>query len=185
MTAKRKRGVSKAQWLDAALDMLAEKGAVGITIESLARRVGVAKAGFYWHFRNRDALMADLLEHWIHENSEVIASNPLFMEMPPKERLRTVAETIVDYDLTRYEMSIRQWAAHDELAARAVRRVNRIRMTFIGQAFSELGFDTDQAEIRSRLFVCYGSLEAAMFPELSLKRRRQLIDQHIELLTRR
>ena len=120
MTDTRKRGVSKAQWLEAALDTLEEKGAIGVTIESLARRVGVSKARFYWHFKDREELMSGLLDHWTHELTEVLANNPRFAEMPPRERLLNAAETIVEYDLTRYELAIRQWAAHDDLAAKAV-----------------------------------------------------------------
>ena len=57
-------------------------------------------------------------------------------------------------------------------------------MSFIGQAFLDLGFDPDEAEVRTRLYVCYQSLEKPMFPELSLKKRRAMIKARIDLLTR-
>lgn len=185
MTSKTKRGVSKAQWLEAALEMLVETGAAKISIEGLARRVGVAKAGFYWHFRDRDELLKGLLDHWTHELTSVIAENPLVQKLQPRERLQTIAEMILDYDLSRYELAVRQWALHDQVAARAVRRVDRLRMAFIRQAFDELGFDADEADMRARTFACYYTWEASMFSELSRKQRRQQITPRLDLLTRR
>ena len=78
---------------------------------------------------------------------------------------------------------IRQWAIQDAKAARAVRKVNRIRLDFIRRAFSELGFTDEDLEMRTMLFVCYHSLESSMFREVSRKRRRKLITKRIELLT--
>ena len=90
---------------------------------------------------------------------------------------------ILKYDLTRYEISIRQWALWNPMAARAVRKVNRIRFNFIGKAFAELGFTGDDLEMRTMLFVCYHTWESPMFREISRKRRRELIAKRIELLT--
>ena len=92
---------------------------------------------------------------------------------------------ILDYELTRYEIAIRQWAVQDTEAARAVRKVNRIRLDFVRKALSELGFTGDDLEMRTMLFVCYQSWESPMFREISLKWRRQLIAKRIELITSR
>jgi hypothetical protein len=93
------------------------------------------------------------------------------------------AEMILDYDLTRYEIAIRQWALQDAAAARAVRKANRLRLEFARNALSELGFKGDDLEVRAMLFVCYHSWESPMFREISRKRRRELITKRIELLT--
>ena len=90
---------------------------------------------------------------------------------------------ILDYDLTRYEIPIRQWALQDVLAARAVRKVNRLRLDFLKGAFSELGFTGDDLDMRAMLFTCYHTWEAPMFREISRKRRRELIAKRIDLLT--
>jgi len=99
--------------------------------------------------------------------------------------LTRTAELILEYDLTRYEIPIRQWALQDAMAARAVRKVNRIRLDYIGGAFSELGFTGDDLEMRTMLFTCYHSWESPMFREISRKRRRDQIAKRIELLTRK
>ena len=181
--ARGRRGVSKAQWLDAGVEALARAGVSGLSIEGLARDLGIAKAGFYWHFEDREDLLRQLLDHWAHELTEVISENPQVQNLEPKKRLRVVAEMILDHDLARYEIPIRQWALTDSRAARAVRRVNRIRLDFLRAAFEELGFKGDEAEMRAMLFVCYHTWESPMFPEIPKKRRRALINRRIRLLT--
>jgi AcrR family transcriptional regulator len=177
------RGVSKAEWLEKALQTLGKGGVTAITVEGMAKSFGINKSGFYWHFKNRDDLLRQLLNYWSHEVTEVITDNSDLLKLEPKARLIKIADIILDFELTRYEIAIRQWALHDELATKAARRVNRARLDFISSTLSELGFKDDDLDMRAMLFVCYQSLEAPMFPEISRKRRRDLISKRIELLT--
>jgi hypothetical protein len=73
----------------------------------------------------------------------------------------------------------------DAGAARAVKKVNQLRLDFIGNAFSELGFTGDDLDMRTMLFVGYHSGESIIFREVSKKRRRQMITKRIDLLTRK
>jgi AcrR family transcriptional regulator len=182
-TGRGNRGRSRAEWLEAGLGLLASGSVEAISVERLSRSLGIAKSGFYWHFRNRDDLLRQMLDHWVHELTEVVTGNEQLQALEPKLRLVTTAETILDYDLARLDMAIRQWALTDKLAARAVRKVNRIRLGFVSEALSELGFDGDELEMRAMLFVCYHTWESAMFREISRKRRRELIARRLELLT--
>ncbi len=93
------------------------------------------------------------------------------------------AEMVIDYELARYEIPIRQWALRDAKAARAVKKVDRIRLDFVGDAFRALGFKGDDLEMRTMLFVCYHTWESSMFQGISRKRRRDQIVKRIELLT--
>ena len=179
---KKTRRISKAQWLDMALEVLETDGVAGVRIEILAKRLEISKSGFYWHFKNRDHLLKDMLDYWTHELTEVATENPQLLTLKPKSRLIKTAEMILEHDLTRYEIPIRQWALQDAVAARAVRKVNRIRLDYIGGAFSELGFTGDDLDMRAMLFACYHSWEAPMFREISRKRRHKLIAKRIELL---
>ena len=177
------RGVSKAEWFEAGLRALSEGGGAALTIEGLARSLGIAKAGFYWHFKNRDDLKQQLLNNWVAETTAVVTADAKLLALDPKARLVRTAEMVVDHDLARYDMAFRQWALEDALTARAVRKVDRMRLDFVWAAFADLGFTGDDLEMRTLLFVCY-ELGAAMLTELSRERRRALITKRVELLTR-
>jgi AcrR family transcriptional regulator len=156
-----------------------------ISVGGLSRHLGISKSGFYWHFRNRDDLLDQLLKHWNHEVTEVITQNAELQALDAKVRLRRAVEIIIDNDLVRFEIGIRQWAMNDKRAAQAVRSVNRRRLDFARQALGEIGFSGDDLDMRAMLFVCYHTWETPMFPEISRKRRRELIGKRIALLTKK
>ena len=180
---KVRRGVSKAQWLEAALVRLSDNSVAEITVEGLAKELGVARSGFYWHFKSREDLIDALLDYWVHEITEVITDNVEISALEPRARLMRSAEMIIELDLTRYEIGIRQFSLNNERAGRAVKRANNLRSDFIRKAFSELGFTGDDLEMRTMLFACYHTWEAVMFPGVSRKRRKQLISKRLDLLT--
>ena len=178
-----RRGVSKAQWLEAGLEYLANYSVATLTIENLARQLGIAKSGLYWHFSNRDELRRDLLGYWIHEITEVVTANAEFQAMEPKERLIRTAEMIFDFQLTRGEMAFRQWALEDKHAAQVVRKANRMRMEYLLTAFTELGFEGDDAEMRAMTLLSYMTWDMHTFGYISKKKRRGMIASRVDLLT--
>ena len=56
--------LGRGEWVAAAIDTLAEQGIDGLRIEALARRCGVTKGSFYWHFRDRRDLAEAVLAEW-------------------------------------------------------------------------------------------------------------------------
>lgn len=152
-------------------------------VESLAKSLGIAKSGFYWHFADRQDLLHALLDFWVRELTEVLTTNEKLLELKPKRRLLRTAEMVLEHELGRYDMAFRQWALQDEEVARVVKRVNRIRLDFARKALSELGFTGDDLEVRAMLFVCYHTWESTMFQELPRKRLRNLISRRLDLLT--
>lgn len=60
-------GALRQALLDAARDLLAERGAAGFNLSELARRLGVSSAAPYRHFADRDALLETLAEEGYRE----------------------------------------------------------------------------------------------------------------------
>lgn len=184
MTSQRgRKGRSKADWLEAGLEALCEGGADKLTVERLAARLGIAKSGFYWHFKNRDQLLDALLDYWIDEMTGIATNNVGMLKIEPKARLIEIAEMILTYELCRFDIPIRQWALTDERAAQAVTRVTKLRQDFIGQAFAELGFEGEDLEMRTMLYVAYHTFEGSMFRDVPPEKRRDMIARRIEFLT--
>ena len=179
---QRKR-TSKAAWIEAALAVLRSEGIQGVRVERLARDLGIAKSGFYWHFKERDDLLQQLLEYWEHEFTEVVSENLELRRLGPRERLTRVAELVLEHDLSGFDLSFRAWAAHDRLVARRVNRVIGKRFDYIREAFAELGFEGQDLDMRTRLFVCYSSAERATYPGVSKKALRELVPLRMALLT--
>src|ERR671934_2749006 len=62
--------LSRERWIEAALDALADGGVAAVAVEPLAVRLGVTKGSFYWHFRDRDQLLAAALKEWERTGTE-------------------------------------------------------------------------------------------------------------------
>lgn len=54
-------------WVRAAKRTIEERGVGAVAVEPLAKKLGVTKGSFYWHFENRDALLKATLERWEEE----------------------------------------------------------------------------------------------------------------------
>ena len=165
--------VSKDQWLTKALETLESSGVEAVKIERLAKALGISRSGFYWHFKNRQDLLEHLLEYWVREYTGVVTDNPDVVKLDPEKRLLSVMEMIGDKKLTKYDLAINAWAKNDPLARKALKKAVNIRLGFLRSIFAELGFSGHELEMRTRLFVCYHSWEAAMFADVSSQKHLQ------------
>ena len=56
--------LDRERWIEAAIDVLARDGVAGLRVELLAKHCGVTKGSFYWHFKDKQALLEALLDQW-------------------------------------------------------------------------------------------------------------------------
>ncbi|MFC1580819.1 TetR/AcrR family transcriptional regulator [Thermodesulfobacteriota bacterium] len=173
-TKKIKR-VSKEQWLTKALDIFESSGFEAVKIERLSKELSVSRSGFYWHFKNRQDLLEHLLDFWVNEYTVIVTGNPDVIKLDPKKRLYTTMEMIRDKHLTKYDLAMTSWARLDSQANRVVKKVVKLRLDYLRGIFAELGFEGDELEMRTRLFVCYHSWEDTMFPDLSDQKHSKLL----------
>jgi AcrR family transcriptional regulator len=180
-TNKVKR-VSKAQWLLKSLEELELGGVEAIKIDRLAKQLGISRSGFYWHFKNRQDLLEHLLDYWVRQYTGVLTDNPDILKLDPKKRLRTTMEMIRDKKLTRFDLSMTSWARLDSKVHKVVGKVVKMRLDYLRGIFAELGFEGDELEMRTRLFVCYHSWEDTMFPGLSNQQHSKLLKLRYKFL---
>src|SRR3546814_11650797 len=90
---ERKGRLSAEDWAQAALDLIAENGVAAVAVEPLARRLGVTKGSFYWHFPSRDALLQAALERWESVEQEAVFGT-LETTPDPRERLRNLFQLV-------------------------------------------------------------------------------------------
>ena len=63
------RCLAREDWLRAARLALLHGGPAAVRVETLARDLKVTKGSFYWHFRDRNALLEALLREWEEEKA--------------------------------------------------------------------------------------------------------------------
>lgn len=183
MKTKTGKRISKSDWLERALEVLSAEGVQGIRVERLARDLKISKSGFYWHFADRVDLLRQLLDYWAYEFTKVVTQNQELLKVSPKVRLNQIASLLRNHNLTKYELSIRAWAAYDPKVAEIVAQVYRQRMDYIREVFRQLGFSGDELEMRTTLYICYHSWETTVLGGESERKLARLQKLRLELLT--
>ena len=166
--------LSKEEWLARALEVLGNKGAGELTIESLARHLGVTKGSFYWHFRDRADFFRQLIEYWDEHFTQTVISEISGQGGPPEERLLELMRLVLTKRLDRFEMPVRTWAQQNPALAPLLRNVDRHRVSFVRLLFLEMGFDEDEADMRTRIFLTYMITQRFLLPSSAMS--KQLTD---------
>lgn len=145
------RVATAPEWTAAALDAIAAGGLGAVGVEPLAAKLGTTKGSFYWHFRNRDALLEAALHRWEQTDTEDVIT---LVEAEPdlRRRLRLLLTTALgDHPEHRehnaVEMALQATAGHP-LVAPVLARVTRRRLAYLVEVFAALGFaDAEQRSL--------------------------------------
>jgi AcrR family transcriptional regulator len=147
---ERKGRLSADDWAQAALDLIAEQGVAAVAVEPLARRLGVTKGSFYWHFPSRDALLQAALERWEKVEQEQVFGQ-LEAIADPRERLRSLFN-LVAHEYKSHIIYSELLKALDHPAVQPViGRVSDRRMEYLTASFRQAGLARTDAQHRARL----------------------------------
>lgn len=151
VTKKKERStLSAGDWEQQALVLIAEQGIRAVAVELLARRMGVTKGSFYWHFQNRESLLEQSLIRWEkHDAANLQASLGAIED--PRERLRSFFRRTGREKLTHNVYSSLCMASDHPQVEPLLERVAARRMKHIEIAFEEIGFAPTEASHRARL----------------------------------
>ncbi|NYZ62495.1 TetR/AcrR family transcriptional regulator [Luteimonas deserti] len=148
--AERPSRLSADDWAQAALDLIAETGVQAVAVEPLARRLGVTKGSFYWHFPSRDALLQAALERW--ENVEQEALFGALETMPdPRERLRALFHMVAREYKSHVIYSALLKAQDHATVNPVIERVSKRRLDYLTASFRQAGLGREDAQHRARL----------------------------------
>ncbi|KLI98874.1 TetR/AcrR family transcriptional regulator [Luteimonas sp. FCS-9] len=147
---ERQGRLSADDWAQAALDLIAESGVQAVAVEPLARRLGVTKGSFYWHFPSRDALLQAALERW--ENVEQEALFGALETMPdPRERLRALFHMVAREYKSHVIYSALLKAQDHATVQPVIERVSKRRLDYLTASFRQAGLGREDAQHRARL----------------------------------
>ncbi len=144
-------------WIHEALLALAEGGMASVKVEVLARRLKVTKGSFYWHFKNRSDLLAQVLAFWCEGRIQII-QRQVSSQQPARQTLNELLRLYMDHTNLRgnaIELAIRDWAHTDAQAADAVRQVDEQRLNSVAGLYSQFVDDQEDAYARAYLFYSY------------------------------
>lgn len=118
--AQRRRDRSREEILDAARALLESRGLQGLTMDEVARAVGLTKAALYYYFPSKDALLGELhhrafaqMAQRLHDAVDATTAGPEALRALVRETVAQYAPRMNDFRLTFLQPQL----AADALAA--------------------------------------------------------------------
>jgi len=142
--------LSAEDWEREALELIAEQGVQALAVEPLARRMGITKGSFYWHFSGRESLLEQALIRWEEHDSRNL-NTALGKIDHPRDRLESFFRHVVKEKLTHEVYSELCAAAGHPQVEPVLERVAERRMEHLSAAFEELGMVPVIARNQARL----------------------------------
>jgi AcrR family transcriptional regulator len=139
-------------WLDAAYGLLVEGGVEAVKVMPLADRLGLSRTSFYWHFPDREALLAGLVERWKAKNTGNLVARCEAPAATITEALLNLFDCWYDDALfdSRLEFAMRTWALTDAAVAAAMSAADAERVAAITGLFRRFGYSEPEADTRAR-----------------------------------
>ncbi len=137
-------------WISAGLAALAEGGIGAVRVDSLAKALQMTRGSFYWHFRDRQALLDALVTAWRDRQTDDVIASVERAALPPDEALLSLLRMCFDDD-GRLEKAFRSWATQSDAVLRAVEDVDRRRLDYLAKLLGDMGISVEQAQKRARI----------------------------------
>ncbi|MEC3982368.1 TetR/AcrR family transcriptional regulator [Amycolatopsis sp. H20-H5] len=137
--------VSRQQYFETALDVLAESGFPGLTIGRLCAACGVTSGSFYHHFGGWPGFVVALLEFW--EDRQALLLRELAFGTGGPEADFAALMRLTHGLRHRAEAAIRAWAMNEETVRAAQKRVDEARLKTVGKVIGGLVGDAVTAKV--------------------------------------
>lgn len=139
-------------WLDAAYGLLVEGGVEAVKVMPLAERLGLSRTSFYWHFPDREALLAGLVERWKAKNTGNLVARCEAPAATIAEAMLNLVDCWVDPDIfdSGLEFAMRTWALTDPAVGQAMAEADTTRIAAITALFRRFDYDETQSDTRAR-----------------------------------
>jgi AcrR family transcriptional regulator len=143
-------------WTMAGLDLLWKEGVDAVKVAPLAARLGVTKGSFYWHFKDREALLDAMLAHWRRRATMDIIDRLDRSTESPEARLRNLFR--VPFTMSAAEWAadpLRVWGRRDPKVRAVLDEIDQIRLRYVSRLLEHCGFSPDEAAARGVMAYCY------------------------------
>lgn len=164
--------LTKENWLDHGLQVLATDGFVSLKADVLAKSLRVSRGSFYHHFADLAAFHAGLLDHWLHRSVLSVVERLEAQGQPPLTRLEMLIDLVAESS-GGLEQAMRAWAFSDVQVRSVLVHVDRRRTEYVASLFHEAGIEQPEADRAARLLYMNAVGYAFLGPALTEAERAQ------------
>lgn len=178
--------LDRNDWIELALKTLAMESVEAVLVVPLAKKLGVTKGSFYWHFKNREELLMAALDTWRQRTTQRIIEYVDARGGDAEQRLRHIFKIAVEskYQMLggQIEIAIRDWARQDPAARKIVAAVDDERLKYLASQYEELGFEESEARTRALMQASFSSGNGIIFGMRNKRERADHVARCLEIL---
>ena len=157
--------VSRIEWLNAGLELLADEGAPALTIERLTDELGMTKGSYYHHFGSAAGFKQALLEYFEAQYTTRLIDKIEGEKADPDAKLRHLLLLVLaDSDSQQLEIAVRAWALQDAEVRAAQERVDKARTAYLKKLCRGLKADVDPDRFAQLLYLILIGAEQVVPP---------------------
>lgn len=145
--------VTKAQWLNAARDILVSRGVGEVKVLTLSEKLSVSRSSFYWYFKDHTALLDDLLAQWEAVNISGLIARCQASADTIGEAICNFFRCFIDPKLfdQRLDFAIREWSRRDDAVRERIDAADARRLEAVISMFKKHGYGDYEADCRGRI----------------------------------
>jgi AcrR family transcriptional regulator len=176
--------VTRTEWLEAGLELLAEEGAPAVTIDRLTSKLGVTKGSYYHHFKGAAGFRTALLEYFEAQfTTRLIDAVEREPDAEPAAKLQHLLRLVLsDPDSAQLEIAVRAWALQDAEVRAAQERVDRARTSYLKELCRGLKVEVDPDRFAQLLYLILIGAEQVL-PSMPKADLREIYAMTLRLAT--
>ncbi|MDR1624557.1 MAG: TetR/AcrR family transcriptional regulator [Tannerellaceae bacterium] len=129
--------LDKTTWLTEGFKVLESDGFTRITVDYLCERQNRSKGSFYFHFKNIDGYIEELMKYWIQEYTINFIEKSENKKTPAK-KYKTLTDMVIKAPYMA-EQAIRAWGYSNSIVRESVQKVDKIRLEYVVNLKKEAG----------------------------------------------
>ncbi|MDE4133096.1 TetR/AcrR family transcriptional regulator [Phaeobacter sp. QD34_3] len=145
--------VTRADWLNVAMDVLISDGVERVKVLALAERMNVSRSSFYWYFKSRQDLLDALLKEWEQTNTAAMVAQAEATAETITGAVLNVFHCIENPDLfnTALDFAVRDWARRSGKVRSLLDRSDARRVAALTDMFARFGYPEMEAQARAKV----------------------------------
>ncbi|MBX7432444.1 TetR/AcrR family transcriptional regulator [Mycobacterium sp. Y57] len=151
-------------WIQAGFAILADEGLQALKVDRLCSRLGVTKGSFYWHFKDMAGYRAAVMQAWGELRDRDRSQFGDLGHLAPRDRLSRMMASLLGERQWTLERAMREWARTDPEVAASVRAADQLILAAVRTAFTDAGFDAEEADVRANATFAAGIGFLHLFP---------------------
>lgn len=145
--------VTRADWVNVAMDVLVSDGVEQVKVLGLSERLGVSRSSFYWYFKSRQDLLDGLLDHWQRTNTAALVAQAEAPAETITGAVCNVFRCVVNPKLfsSALDFAIRDWARRSGAVRRVLDLSDQRRVGALAAMFERYDYPEVEALTRARV----------------------------------